>query len=257
MWQIVTAAWRTTLAGLPVVGVVAAVNLVLGLIALPFVAGAGGQVSGPQAAVGLLLVLVQFFLLPFIQAGCVSFAIDRLKGTTSPALASFLQGAKRLYVKLLGFEALTVALLILLAFVSILLFGLSMLPNIQPGAGVALALVAAVPVSIGLYVLLLILSLGPVAIAVEGLGVFAAVKRALAVGRTAVGRLLLLTLGILATLIPVFLLTSLPDLLDRLGILLGMGNVVFALLLQSGAGALSMVLFIVAYTQLFRQRTNL
>jgi hypothetical protein len=94
-WQIVGKAWKVTLRGFGVVGLVVAVQLVFGLVSLPFVDDINrGTAVG--LGVGLLLAIVSFFLWPVIQGGCLSFA----NATTLPApaaspLASYRQGAGR------------------------------------------------------------------------------------------------------------------------------------------------------------------
>jgi len=253
-WQIVGTAWRSARKALKVVGFVALVQLVLGLCALPLV-GEEPQPTGPQALGVLALVLVQFFLLPLIQGGCLSFANATLIQPPAP-FESFTQGAKRIYLRLLGFEALTLVAVLLLAIVAVVLFGLASLPEDNPALGVALTILAAVPVGLGLYLTFLIVTLTPAAIAAEFLGVFAAIKKGLKIGRGALGKLALLTLALGLTLIPAILVPWIPTIL-RGNAPPDLGTTLMSLVLQSVVGALSMLLFAVAYVQLYRQRANL
>lgn len=255
IWQVVGTAWKSVRKGLKVVGFIAAIQLILNLVALPF---AG---DNPQASpLILLLVLAQFFLLPLIQGGCLSYANATLVQPPAP-FASFTQGAGRLYSRLLGFEALTVGLVLLVALVAALLLGLSTIPaERMPQVSAVLWLLIGVLVAIGVYVLFLIVSMAPAAIVVENAGVFAALRKGLAVGRAVIGKLLLVTLVLGATLIPVMLIAMLPAFFNPGTTPLGRGLpgpvepgwVLTAIVLQSAAGALSMVLFALAYLQLYR-----
>ncbi len=250
-WQVIGTSWRAARRGVRVIGFIAAVQLLLNLAALPFVNEAA-QVS-PWV---LLLVAAQFFILPLIQGGCLSFANATIIQPPAP-FASFSQGARRLYGKLLGFEALTVVIVLLVALVAALLFGLSSVPAERaPALGVVLVLVAAVPVSIGIYLMFLILSMAPAAIAVENAGVLASVKKGLSAGRALLGKLFLVTLALGLTLVPVILITMLPAFFNPDQTQLGLGWLLTALVLQSAAGALSMMLFALAYVQLYRHHVG-
>ena len=78
-WQVVGTSWRAARKGLRVVGFIAAVQLLLNVAALPFVNEAGG--ASPWV---LLLVVAQFFILPLIQGGCLSFANATLLQPPAP-----------------------------------------------------------------------------------------------------------------------------------------------------------------------------
>ena len=256
LWKMVTDAWRIVLKNPVIIAVVGGINIVLGLLVLPFVneinqAGRAGQMFA------LGMAAVQFFFIPFLQGGCLGFASNRLGGQGGSPLAAFLDGAKRLYRRLLAFEALTVAVIVLLVVVSILLFTISMAPAAaSPGLSIAAALVSSVPVALALYLLIVILSFAPVSMAVDGANVFGAVKRALALGRPAVGQMLLLSLLLALTLVPAFLIAGIPEFIEQAGTHLGLAGLLLGLVLQSLAGALSMVLFLAGYMLLFRRRAG-
>lgn len=250
-WQMVGTSWRAARRGLRVVGFIAAIQLLLNLLALPF-AGEAAQVS-PWV---LLLVGVQFFILPLIQGGCLSFANATLIQPPAP-FASFTQGAKRLYGKLLGFEALTVGIVLLVALAAALLFGLSSAPAEKtPALSVVLVLLAAVPVAVGIYLMFLILTMAPASIVVDNAGVLASVKKGLSAGRALLGKVFLVTFALGLTLVPVILLTMIPAFFNPGGTRLGLGWLVTAVVLQSAAGALSVVLFALAYVQLYRHQSG-
>ena len=107
--------------------------------------------------------------------------------------------------------------------------------------------------ALGLYVALILLAFAPLSIAVDGATVFGAIRRALAVGRPAVGQLLLLSLALAFTLLPVFLVAGVPEILDAGR--LGTAGRVISLILWNLAGALTMIAVQVAYIALYRQRT--
>lgn len=250
-WQVVGTSWRAARKGLPVVWFVAAVQLLLNVAALPFVNEAGA--ASPWV---LLVVAAQFFILPLIQGGCLAFANATLVQPPAP-FASFSQGAKRLYGKLLGFEALSVGIFLLMALVAALLFGLSLAPAEKaPALSVVLALLAAVPVAVSIYVIFLILTMAPAAIAVDNAGPLAGFKKGLSAGRARVAKLTLVTFALGLTLAPVVLITMIPAFFNPGGTPLGLGWLVTAIVLQSAAGALSMLLFALAYVQLYRHHAG-
>ena len=250
-WQVVGTSWRAARKGLRVVWFIAAVQLLLNLAALPFVNEAGG--ASPWV---LLMVAAQFFILPLIQGGCLSFANATLLQPPAP-FASFSQGAKRLYGKLLGFEALSVGLFLLMALVAALLFGLALAPAARtPALGVVLALLSAVPVAISIYIVFLVLTMAPAAIAVDNIGPLAGLKKGLAAGRAHVVKLSLVTLALGLTLAPVVLITMIPAFFTAGPTPPGLGWMLTAIVLQSAAGALSMLLFALAYVQLYRHHVG-
>ena len=243
-WHVVGKAWQSIRRGLQVVGFIAAIQLILSLAALPF-ADEAIQAS-PWV---LVLVLAQFFILPLIQGGCLSYANATLVQPPAP-FASFTQGARRLYGRLLGFEALTVGIVLLVAVVTALLLGLASLPaDKMPQLAAALWLLAAVPVAIGIYLMFVVVAMAPASIAVENAGVFASVRKGLAVGRALIGKLLLVTLALVVTLVPVILIAMLAAFFASPG---DLGWTLVVVVLQSMAGALSMVLCALAYIQLYR-----
>ena len=126
MWRMVSGAWKTMAASLPAVGVVAAIQMGVGLVSLPFVGQIDPNNPTPeQVVVGLLLVLVNFFLFPLIQSGYLSVAKARASGVATSTLADFGDGLRQWYVRLLGFEALITAVVtavgVVVGIVSILL----------------------------------------------------------------------------------------------------------------------------------------
>ena len=87
----VGSAWRIAVEGLAIVGAIAATYIALDLVGLAL------KRNNP----------VLFFLIPFIQGGCLGFAQGRLSGEQAASpLAAFFEGGKRLYLRLLGIEAL-------------------------------------------------------------------------------------------------------------------------------------------------------
>lgn len=250
-WQVVGTSWRAARKGLRVVGFIAAIQLLLNVVALPFVNEAGG--ASPWV---LLLVVAQFFILPLIQGGCLSFANATLIQPPAP-FASFSQGARRLYGKLLGFEVLSVGIVLLMALAAALLFGLSLAPAEKaPALSAVLALLAAVPVAVSIYVIFLILTMGPAAVAVDNIGPLAGLKKGLAAGRALLVKVFLVTLALGLTLVPVLLITMIPAFFNPGAAQLGLGWLLTAIILQSAAGALSMMLFALAYVQLYRHHSG-
>ena len=258
MWRMVSGAWRTVTAALPVVGLVAAIQVGLGLASLPF----AGQVDPNRLSLGdivlaLLLVLVNFFLFPLIQSGYVSVAQARATGSSASPLVSFGEGIRQFYVRLLGLEALITAVMtvggVVVGVGAILLAQGA--TRIGEPWGIATALLLLVPVAVLLYLLMLIGSMAPVAICVEHLGVMAAMRRGLAVGRASVGALMLTNLLTLLTLSPAFLLFGLLVAgMDAAAIHSTLAAAV-TILLQSLLTAVSTLLFVAAWLAVFRRHT--
>ena len=256
-WQSVGTSWKVAAHGLAVVGCGAFVNLLAGLAALPL-AGQGDRVTAPLLAAGLLLGLVNVLVMPLVQGGYLAFAHSRLSSEPPrSALASFWEGARRSYGRLLGFEALTIAMIMVLGIVGVLVFGLAGLSAPQgPAVSVTLTLLATAPVGIGLYGVLLITTMAPVSIVVEGLGVGRAIRRGLRVGRAIIGKVVLVTGALLLTLIPAMILVAVPGVLQAGGGATGVVWRFIGVVLQSVATAVSTVLFAVALVQLYRHRTG-
>lgn len=259
-WRIVGTSWKTSLRGLGIAGLIAAFHLIVGLVSLAFINETGQvEVGGVLGGVVLLLlVLIQFFVVPAIQGGCLSFA--NMAVSQSPAsspFAGFKEGAGRFYGRLLGFEALTVAMAIGLAIVALLLFGIAVVPAERvPALGLVLALFASVVVGIGFYLFLLVASLAPAAVVVENVGVFSGVKRGLQIGRVAVGKLLLVSLALGLTLLPVGILIAVPTFFQQAATSAAMGWRIVAVFLRSVVTGLATVLFTVAAVQIYRHRAG-
>ena len=258
MWRMVSGAWRTMTASLPVVGLVVALQIGFGLASLPF----AGQVDPNRLSVGeivlaLLLVLINFFLFPLIQSGYLSVAQARAMGSSASPLVSFREGIRQLYVRLLGLEALITAVMtvggVLVGVVAIMLA--QGVTRMGEPLGIATALLLLVPVAAVLYLLILIGSMAPVAICVERLGVVAAIRRGLAVGRASVGALMLTNLLALLTLSPAFLLFGLLVAgMDAAAVNITLAAAV-TILLQSLLMAVSTLLFVAVWLAVFRRHT--
>lgn len=248
-WRIVGTSWKTVLSGLVVVGVVAAVQVVLGLLALPVAGQFQAAPEAPEPLVlllGLVLALVNFFVYPLLQGGYLSFAKASLAPTSSSPLASFWRGATTWYARLLGLTALMVLIVLGFSLVSILLFVVPFtLIDTMMAAAVVLTLIVAAPVAIGLLALMLITAMAPLAVVVDGVGVFGAIKQGLAVGRRALGKLVVVTLAMALTLLPAVVLVAVPA---------GLDWQLVATIVQSLVAGLSAVLYAVAYVHVYQLR---
>jgi hypothetical protein len=256
-WQIVGSSWKLAVQGLAVAGIVAGFSLLVGLAALPFADEINqGTVTG--AVVGIALGLVNFFLWPMMQGGCLTFASTPSTQDQQPkAVQRFWEGAGKLYGRLLGCEALIAAMALVLAVVAVALFLIPFAFVTRSMAlSVVLALVATVPVALGAYGLFLIPIMAPVAIAVDGTKVFGAIKRGLKVGRAALGKLVLVVLALTLTVLPAFVIVMIPGFLIASGVDVGVAGRIAAVLLQSLLSGFSTVLFIAAFIQVYRLRAG-
>lgn len=258
MWQIVGGSWRTVATALPVVGVVAAIQAVLGLASLPFAGGVDpNQLSAGDVALGLLLVLINFFLFPLIQAGYLAVAQARASGTAGSPLASFRDGIRQLYLRLLGFETLiTVVVMgggVLAGVVSVL--AADGLARLGGPWDLVIVLVCLLPVALVVYLLMLIGGMSPVAMCVERLPVFAAIRRGLSIGRASIGTLMGANLILLLTLAPAFLVLGILAGLQLTPAGGGMTWLVVGVVLQAAVTAASTLLFVAAWMAVFRRRT--
>jgi len=246
MWRIVGRSWRIAAGNLGVVCVVALVQLCLGLAALAL-PGQDEVWTAGQQLLGVVLGLVNFFFLPFVQGGYLAVANAKASQRTEPsALTEFWQGARQWYGRLLGFEALTVVLVLALVVGSGLLLVLALLPAQRAMTlSVVLTLAASVPIGIGLYVFLLIVTMTPIAIVVENLKVFQGLARGLRIGRRMVGQLVLMNLACLLTVLPGLMLVGIFGLL---------GWPLVTVLLQSFLSAVLMLVFLLAYVQLYQSQ---
>lgn len=252
-WRIVATSWQVMVKNMWLVGVIALFQLILSAIGLPLVTE-GTPATGLMLGIGLTIAVIQFFAFPFIQGGCIAFAAS---AGPSSSFSSFVDGAKRLYGKLLGYEALTAVIVLGLAIVAVVLFGLSAVPAQQAQAfGIVLVLLASVVVGVGLYLLMMVTTMAPVAIVVERLGVFTGIVKGLRVARAAIGKLLLVGLTLGLTLLPAILVMALPGFLQRDSVSMAMGWKVLAVVLQSVVTGLATVLFTVAMVQIYQHATG-
>ena len=260
-WRIVGTSWGITSKNLWLVGLIALFQVLLSAIGLPLVTE-GNQATGVMLGVGLAIALIQFFTFPLIQGGCVAFAATESSQSpaTSSPFARFKEGAIRLYGKLLGYEALTAVMVLGLAIVAVVLFGISTMPAQHAQAlSIVLVLLASTVIGIGLYFLMMITTMTPVVIVVERLGVFKGIAKGLRVARATVGKLMLVGLALGLTLIPAFLVMVLPGFLflQKEGAVMGLGWKLLAMVLQSVVTGLATVLFTLAMVQIYRHRANL
>ncbi|MBI3320368.1 MAG: hypothetical protein HYZ89_07285 [Candidatus Omnitrophica bacterium] len=257
-WRIVTTSWQVMAKNLWLVGVIALFQLILSAIGLPLVAQ-GNQATGVMLGIGLAIALVQFFVFPLIQGGCLAFAasVPSQPSSTSSSFSKFVDGAKRLYGKLLGYEALTAVTVLGLAIVAVLLFGLSAVPAQRAEAlGIVLVLLASAVVGIGLYLLMMVTTMAPVAIVVERLGVFKGIVKGLRVGRAVLGKLTLVGLMLGLTLLPAIIVMVLPGFFQKDAASMAFGWKVLAILLQSVVTGLATVLFTLAMVQIYQHHTG-
>ena len=255
-WRIVATSWRVMAKNVWLVGVIALFQLILSAMSLPLLAE-GNQATGVMLGIGLAIALTQFFVFPFIPGGCIAFAASGSSQQPSASFSRFVDGAKRLYGKLLGYEALTAVTVLGLAIVAVVLFGLSAMPAQQAQAlGVVLVLLASVVVGIGLYLLMMVTTMAPVAIVVERLGVFKGIVKGLRVGRAAIGKLMLVGLVLGLTLLPAILVMVLPGFLQQNGAAMALGWKLLAVLLQSVVTGLATVLFTLAMVQIYQHHAG-
>jgi hypothetical protein len=247
VWQIVAATWRGVAAHWSVVLIVLGFELFRGLAALP--AANPEMTEGARLAVVIVLGLLYLFAFPFIHGGCLTAAA----GDAQDPLGAFWQGGRRLYLRLLSFELFTMLLAVGAFVAAIVLFLPSALTVQVPAAGIMLALLASVPIGILIYLLLLMTAMAPVVIAIDGKPLFAALTTGLRVARALLGRLLLLSLALFATLLPLLIAAAIPGILIESGAAEGPGISVLAISLQSAANAIVFVSFIFAYVLLYRR----
>ena len=253
-WQIVGQAWKQASANLPIVGLIFGIQLVLGLLALPF-AGQTENLAGPSMVLAILLGLVNFLIWPLIQGGTLAFANGQTAGQTQGSpISRFLAGGKQLYLRMLGFGLLWAGLCLVLVIIGVLLFVLAAMPAAQaPALSVILVLIVSVPVALGFYGLILLTAVSPLAIVVEKLGVIPSLRRGFKVGRPALGKLLLVSLCLSLTLMPGVLLVMIPAFMQAGGGAMGTAGQVLGLMFQSVLNALSMLLFSLAFVHIYRQ----
>lgn len=258
-WQVVGTSWKVTVKSLGVAGFVTGCYLLFGLLGLPL-SGQGVQASVGQALLGLGFLSLYFFIWPLIQGGCLSFVDTRLaQSSVSPSIASWWQGARKLYGRLLGFLALWTAAFLMWGMVFGIVFVVALAIGSaaqQMTASIIMTLIACIVGGIALYPLIIVSAMAPVAMAVEGGKIFQAITKGWQVGRAMLGRLLLVSLALILTLVPGIILNVLPVMLQGGGAKLGVPGQLIGLVMQSIISALSLFLFSTAYVQLYRSRAG-
>jgi hypothetical protein len=110
---------------------------------------------------------------------------------------------------------------------------------------------------LALYLLLLVFVMAPVAMVVEQVGIFKAIKQGLVVARATLGKLVLVSLALVLTLIPVILLVATAGFFQEEGVPLGLGWQLASMVLQGLASGLATILLTLAYVQVYRHRAGL
>lgn len=259
-WQVVVTSWKTTVQSLSLVGFISGCYLLFGLLGLPF-ANQGAQPTVGQAVLGLVFFCLYCFTWPLIQGGCLAFVDTRLAQPSAAAsLGTWWQGAKKLYGRILGLLGLwTLAFLVWgIVFGVVFVVALSMgAASQQETVSILMTVVACIIGGFALYPLIIISAMAPVATAVDGSTVFQAIGKGWKVGRAGLGKLVLVTLALILTLIPAILVNMLPLLLQGAGAPMVMVGRLLGLVTQSLISALSLFLSSCAYIQIYRAYAGL
>jgi hypothetical protein len=118
------------------------------------------------------------------------------------------------------------------------------------------ALVLVVPLAVALYYLILMGGMSPIVIAVERLGVLAAIRRGLVVARASIRMLMATNLLLLATLLPAFVVFGLAVTGLEAITLDVTALAVITILLQSALTAVSTLLFISLWLSVYRTQAT-
>ena len=254
-WQVTGKAWSVLRSSLPIVGLIFGIQLILGLIGLPLV-NLQDTLSAGQTAFAIILGLVNFFLWPLIQAGCLAFSNDVLSGNTAAVkspIPRFLDGGKRSYWRVLAFGLLWGLVCVLVVILGAALFAAATALGAKtPAAGVLLVILTLIPLAVAAYLLILTTAAGPMAIVVEHLGVMAAIRRGIRVGRALIWRFILVSLAVTVTLLPAIGLAMLLAYVQGDAAQAQAGWRIVNLLIQSVLNSASVVLFTIAFVLVYR-----
>ncbi len=251
-WQIVRSSWKVAFSSLSVIGVLAVIFVIFNSIELLLKLQQAIAPSGLPIAVFWLAWCLAF---PFIQGGCLSLASAKLSSPpASSSLASFWNGGRQLYGRLLGCFIFLLGMMVLWGGVNGLTFNIVAIADsgTVPVIAAAATLILTAIFGIWLYVLLVIFMMAPVAIVVENVRVVTGIRRGLQVGRVALGKLVSVHVALILTVLPMTIFWT-PHLLWSLGATVMQGWLMLGVLLQGMAQGLGSVLFAAAVVQIYQR----
>lgn len=253
-WKIVGTAWKVSFRGKGGHGLIS--MAVLGVFLLVGVLDLLLELSLlPREGIFAIQLIEQLCITPLLLALCLVSANTQLTASTIATSAKqIFQHAGSLYLRLLGIMALLTGVwtgaILMWIVIEAALAG-------QPKVVAVLAtLVSMTVIGCAFYAVSLTMAMAPVVIALENSQIIEGIRKGLRMARAHVGKLVLLSVALTLTLIPLICLVSLLDALQSQQAKLRLDEIAANLLVHALLGSLSLQLFTGVLLQLYRSASH-